>query len=396
MPATASTTPAPATAWTCPRRGSCRWSPTALRYWAQSFRVDGFRFDLGVTLGREGDAGFSPGAAFFDVLRQDPVLGRLKLISEPWDIGPGGYQLGQHPPSFAEWNDKFRDTTRRFWRGDADQRSDLAARLSGSGDLFDRRARRPWASINMLTAHDGMTLNDVVSYDQRHNEANGENGQDGHSENYSRNWGVEGPTDDPAIQDQRDRIRRSMLTTLMASLGTPMLLGGDEFGRTQNGNNNAYCQDNALSWFDWKLAAGAPGKALTAFTARLIALRKAHPLLRAGAFLYGQDEIAPGVLDIEWFDERGERLSPDDWRNPEGRALLMRRARRLEDGALEIIALALNGASETLTFALPTEGLALERLIDSADPEAAAEPVGDTIEIAAGGAAILRGSGTPE
>jgi isoamylase len=172
-----------------------------------------------------------------------------------------------------------------------------------------------------------------------------------------------------------------------------MLLGGDEFGRTQNGNNNAYCQDNALSWFDWKVAASDPGQALTAFTARLIALRKAHPLLRAGAFLYGQDEIAPGVLDIEWFDERGERLSPDDWRNPEGRALLMRRARRLEDGALEIIALALNGASETLTFTLPTEGLAFERLIDSADSEAEPAPVGDTLEVEGGGAVILRGVG---
>jgi len=366
----------------------------SLRYWAQSFRVDGFRFDLGVTLGREGDAGFSPGAAFFDVLRQDPVLGRLKLISEPWDIGPGGYQLGHHPPSFAEWNDKFRDTTRRFWRGDADQRPDLAARLSGSGDLFDRRARRPWASVNMLTAHDGMTLNDVVSYDNRHNEANGENGQDGHSENYSRNWGAEGPTEDEAILTQRGRIQRSMLTTLMASLGTPMLLGGDEFGRTQQGNNNAYCQDGPISWFDWALAASAPGQALTDFTARLIALRKAHPLLRAGAFLYGQEEVAPGVLDIDWFDERGARLSEDDWRNPEGRALLMRRARRLEDGRLELLALALNGAAETLTFNLPHEGLTFERLIDSVEPDAAPGPVGETLDLAGGGAVVLRAAGT--
>ena len=365
----------------------------SLRYWAQSFRVDGFRFDLGVTLGREGDDGFSPGAAFFDVLRQDPVLGRLKLISEPWDIGPGGYQLGHHPPSFAEWNDKFRDTTRRFWRGDAGQRPDLAARLSGSGDLFDRRARRPWASINMLTAHDGMTLNDVVSYDGRHNEANGENGQDGHSENYSRNWGAEGPTDDQAVQETRDRVRRSMLTTLMTSLGTPMLLGGDEFGRTQGGNNNAYCQDNAISWFDWALAASPQGQALSAFTARLIALRKAHPLLRAGAFLYGQEEVAPGVLDIEWFDERGERLSPDDWQNPEGRALLMRRARRLPDGELELIALALNGADQILSFVLPSEGLALERLVDSADPQAGLGPVGQTLEMPGGAAVLLRGVG---
>jgi glycogen operon protein len=364
----------------------------SLRYWVQTFHIDGFRFDLGVSLGRE-EHGFDPCCGLFDAMRQDPVLANVKLISEPWDIGPGGYQLGHHPPSFAEWNDKFRDTTRRFWRGDAGQRPDLAARLSGSGDLFDRRARRPWASINMLTAHDGMTLNDVVSYDGRHNEANGENGQDGHSENYSRNWGAEGPTDDQAVQETRDRVRRSMLTTLMTSLGTPMLLGGDEFGRTQGGNNNAYCQDNVISWFDWALAASPQGQALSAFTARLIALRKAHPLLRAGAFLYGQEEVVPGVLDIEWFDERGERLSPDDWQNPEGRALLMRRARRLPDGELELIALALNGADQILSFVLPSEGLALERLVDSADPQAGLGPVGQTLELPGGAAVLLRGVG---
>lgn len=184
----------------------------SLRYWAESFRVDGFRFDLGVTLGRDGNKGFDPGAAFFDVLRQDPVLQKLKLISEPWDIGPGGYQLGNHPPSFAEWNDKYRDTTRKYWKRDSSQRPDLAARLSGSGDLFDRRARRPWASVNFLSAHDGMTLADVVSYDEKHNEANKEDNRDGHSENLSHNWGVEGPTDNPDINAYRQRLQRSMST----------------------------------------------------------------------------------------------------------------------------------------------------------------------------------------
>jgi isoamylase len=363
----------------------------SLRYWAESFRVDGFRFDLGVTLGREGNSGFTPNAAFFDVLRQDPVLGRLKLISEPWDIGPGGYQLGNHPPSFAEWNDKFRDTSRRFWRGDSDQRSDLAARLSGSGDLFDRRARRPWASVNMITAHDGMTLADVVSYDHRHNEANGEDGQDGHSENYSRNWGSEGPTDDASILDMRARIQRSLLVTLLASLGTPMLLGGDEFGRSQQGNNNAYCQDNSLSWFDWSQVESPPSQELIDFTARLIALRKQHPLLRAGSFLYGQEEIAPGVLDIDWFDERGERLSEEDWRNPEGRALLMRRARRRESGGLETIGLLLNASNDPLTFHLPTPGVTFSMLIDSADPHARSRAIDREIVVANGGAMIVRG-----
>jgi isoamylase len=232
----------------------------SLRYWVTSFHVDGFRFDLGVTLGREPN-GFDPGSGFFDVLRQDPVLSRVKLISEPWDIGPGGYQLGHHPPGFAEWNDRFRDGLRRYWRGDAGQRGDVAARLAGSGDIFDRRARRPWASINYVASHDGYALADVTSYVERHNEANGEDNRDGHSENYSANWGVEGPTDDPAILSTRASVRRAMLTSLFFAHGTPMLLAGDEFGRTQHGNNNAYAQDNEISWLDWKQAELPDGKA---------------------------------------------------------------------------------------------------------------------------------------
>ena len=338
----------------------------SLRYWAESFHVDGFRFDLGVTLGRTGDGGFKQSAAFFQTLRQDPVLGRLKLISEPWDIGPGGYQLGNHPPSFAEWNDKFRDSTRRFWRGDAGIRADLSARLAGSGDVFDRRARRPWASVNFISSHDGQPLADVTMFEQRHNEANGEDNRDGHSENYACNWGAEGPTDDPQITAIRERVRRSMMLTLLASLGTPMILAGDEFGRTQQGNNNAYAQDNPISWLDWSQAATESGRALTDFTRRLILIRKHYPLIHSASFLYGK-EIAPGLCDMDWFDERGHSLSSDDWQNPEGKALVMRRTRLLDDGSYEAVLMLMNGSQHPLEFVLPGADSYRRLLVDSAD-----------------------------
>src|SRR3954454_13291813 len=252
----------------------------SLRHWVTHYHVDGFRFDLGVTLGRE-PHGFDPGAGFFDALRQDPILSRVKLISEPWDIGPGGYQLGQHPPGFAEWNDRFRDSTRRFWRGDTGQRGEAAARIAGSSDLFERRARRPWASVNFVASHDGYTLQDVVSYIEKHNQANGEDNRDGHSENYSANWGVEGPTDDPAILEMRRRVQRGVLATVFFSHGTPMLLAGDEFGRTQRGNKHAYCQDNEISWLDWKQADTPEDIELAYFVARLIRIRHDNPVLRS-------------------------------------------------------------------------------------------------------------------
>ena len=360
----------------------------SLRYWATSFGVDGFRFDLGLTLGRE-EHGFDPGSAFFDVLRQDPVLGRLKLMTEPWDIGPGGYQLGNFPPGFAEWNDKYRDTVRKYWRGDPGQRGDLAARLSGSGDLFDRRARRPWATVNLLSAHDGYTLADTVAYEGRHNEANGEDNRDGHSENYSRNWGAEGPTDDPSINDARGRVMRSMLTTLLASLGTPMLVAGDEFGRTQGGNNNAYCQDNEISWLDWTAAASTEGEKQIDFTARLADLRRRYPVLRAATFLYGQDSPGEGIDDIEWWNERGERMSGDDWDNPDGRALMMRRASRTADGEVEAVSLLLNAAADTITFTLPPPHADRVVLIDSARPEQAELATGDSYEVAPQSAVLI-------
>ncbi|TCQ08293.1 glycogen debranching protein GlgX [Sphingomonas sp. PP-CC-3A-396] len=361
----------------------------SLRYWATSFGIDGFRFDLGLTLGRT-DTGFDPGAGFFDVLRQDPVLGRLKLITEPWDIGPGGYQLGNFPPGFAEWNDKYRDTVRKFWRGDHAQRADLAARLTGSADLFDRRARRPWASVNLLGAHDGYTLADTVAYEERHNEANGEDNNDGHSNNCSRNWGVEGPTDDPAILETRSRVMRSMLTTLFSSLGTPMLVAGDEFGRTQNGNNNAYCQDNEISWLDWDKAKSPEGNALIDFTARLIALRRDYPMLRAGNFLYGEDTPAEGLKDIEWWDERGLQLTSEDWENTNGRALVMRRACERDSGEVQVISLFLNASEGPLTFHMPPPA-DVERtvLIDSSRPDQPATPIKDSYELPPQGAALL-------
>ncbi|WP_267395399.1 MULTISPECIES: glycogen debranching protein GlgX [unclassified Sphingomonas] len=360
----------------------------SLRYWATSFGIDGFRFDLGLTLGRE-ETGFDPGAAFFDVVRQDPVLGRLKLMAEPWDVGPGGYQLGNFPPGFAEWNDKYRDTVRQFWRGDESQRADLAARLSGSGDLFDRRARRPWASINLLSAHDGFTLADTVAYEQRHNEANGEDNRDGHDNNHSRNWGVEGPTDDSAINDARGRVQRSMLTTLLASLGTPMLVAGDEFGRTQGGNNNAYCQDNEISWLDWTAAASPAGEAQIDFTARLAELRRRYPVLRASAFLYGENSPGHGINDIEWWDEQGHQLSPEDWNNPEGRALMMRRAVQTDSGEVEAVSLLVNAAETPITFKLPPPESKRIVLIDSAKPEQGEVEIDDEYEVGPQGAVLL-------
>jgi len=364
----------------------------SLRYWATSYGIDGFRFDLGLTLGRTAE-GFDPGHAFFDVLRQDPVLGRLKLSTEPWDIGPGGYQLGNFPPGFAEWNDKYRDTVRKFWRGDPSQRGDLAARLSGSGDLFDRRARRPWASVNLLAAHDGFTLADTVAYEERHNEANKEDNKDGHSENYSRNWGAEGETDDAGILATRATVQRSMLTTLFASLGTPMLVAGDEFGRSQGGNNNAYCHDDAISWLDWSKMDTDEGKSLFAFTARLTELRRQYPMLRAPSFLYGDDigtKSDVGVGDIEWWDERGEQLSGDDWNNPEGRALLMRRAITLESGEVEAVSLLLNASDDAISFHMPPPHADRVVLIDSTKPDQGEIAFEDDYELAAHGAALVR------
>jgi glycogen operon protein len=339
----------------------------SLRHWVTSYHVDGFRFDLGVTLGRE-PQGFDPGAGFFDAVRQDPVLSRVKLIAEPWDIGPGGYRLGGLPPGFAEWNDRFRDGTRRFWRGDRGQRPEIAARLAGSADLFAHRGRRPWASINYVACHDGFTLADTVSYNEKHNEANAEDNHDGSNENCSANWGVEGPTDDPAITEVRGRVQRALLATALFAAGTPMLLAGDEFGRTQRGNNNAYCQDNEISWIDWSLADSAPGQVLTGYVTRLIALRRQHAVLRTPYFLHGKTEPLSGVLDIAWFDEHGGVIPPDSWNDHGERTLILRRAARDDDDVVTILTLLLNPGEADRVFTLPPPLLQSVILIDSARP----------------------------
>jgi glycogen operon protein len=339
----------------------------SLRWWVQCYHVDGFRFDLGTILGREA-GGFDPGSGFFDAIRQDPVLSQVKLISEPWDLGPGGYQLGNHPPGFSEWNDKFRDTARRFWRGDAGVRAEIARRLTGSADLFDRRGRRPWASVNFISAHDGFTLRDLVSYEHKHNQANLEDNRDGTDDNRSNNWGIEGPSDDAAINLTRDRVARAMIATLLFSAGTPMLLGGDEFGRTQQGNNNAYCQDSALSWFDWTLAASAEGEALTAFVARLVSLRAERPSLRQDRYVHGQAAYGRDVNDIDWFGPDGQPLTPDAWNDPEGRVLAVRRAspHERDPSRIDVTLLILNAGAQPVRCALPSPQLNWSVLVDSA------------------------------
>jgi isoamylase len=283
----------------------------SLRYWVEEMHVDGFRFDLATILARE-DHGFDEGGGFLDSCRQDPVLSSVKLIAEPWDIGPGGYQVGQFPPGWAEWNDKFRDTTRAFWKAEAPA-NEMAARLAGSANEFNHRGRRPWASVNFVTAHDGFTLNDCVSYNEKHNEANGEDNKDGNSNNMSWNGGVEGPTDDPEINALRERQIRNLLATLLLSQGTPMLVAGDEFGRTQGGNNNAYCQDNEISWLNWNIE--EKGRNLIQFVQELTALRHRYPILRRGRFLTGQIDDDAGVKDVCWMNASGQEMCDKDWQD---------------------------------------------------------------------------------
>jgi glycogen operon protein len=292
----------------------------SLRYWVEEMHVDGFRFDLATTLAREGGA-FDEHSGFLDAVRQDPVLSAVKLIAEPWDVGEGGYQLGRFPPGWSEWNDRYRNTVRRFWIGEPGLTGELASRITGSADLFAHGGRRPWASINFVTAHDGFTLRDLVSYDQKHNEANGEDSRDGANDNHSWNCGVEGPTDDPGIRALRLQQSKNLLATLLLSQGVPMLLAGDEIGRSQGGNNNAYCQDNEISWTDWKAIGGSEGyddeHELLDFVRQLIRLRRRHIAFHRQRFFSSN----PERKDILWLRPDGGEMEQADWENDFARTL---------------------------------------------------------------------------
>ncbi|MCC6611093.1 MAG: glycogen debranching protein GlgX [Burkholderiales bacterium] len=290
----------------------------SLRYWVTEMHVDGFRFDLAAALARELHEVDRLGA-FFDILRQDPVLSQVKLIAEPWDLGEGGYQVGNFPIGWAEWNDKYRDTMRAYWKGDGGLINDFARRLTGSSDLYGRSGRRPHASINFVTAHDGFTLHDLVSYSEKHNEANLEGNRDGHDNNLSWNCGVEGPSDDSQVRALRARQKRNLLATLLLSQGVPMLTAGDELGRTQLGNNNAYCQDNALSWLDW--SPGEDGAKLARFVERMIGLRRAHPVFRRRDFFQGRPLRGHGIKDIAWLTPDGAEMTDEEWSKDYARCL---------------------------------------------------------------------------
>jgi glycogen debranching enzyme GlgX len=293
----------------------------SLRYWVTEMHVDGFRLDLATTLARGEDEVFDRYSGFLDAVLQDPVLAQVKLIAEPWDLGEQGYRLGQFPPGWSEWNDRYRDVVRRFWRGDEGVVAELATRVTGSRDIFEQRGRRPWASVNYVAAHDGFTLEDLVSYRSKHNENNGEDNRDGALENYSANHGIEGPAAEPLIRQLRRRQKRNMLATLLLSVGVPMLLAGDELGRSQNGNNNAYCQDNEIGWLDWSLLEGEEGHALHDFIRMLLRLRDDHMVFRRRYFFHGQVIPGTNVKDIVWLTADGREHRDDDWRDSDARFL---------------------------------------------------------------------------
>jgi len=330
----------------------------SLRYWVLDAHVDGFRFDLASALARELHD-VDRLSAFFDLVQQDPVVSQVKLIAEPWDVGEGGYQVGNFPPLWSEWNGKYRDTVRDFWRGQAATMPEFASRLSGSSDLYETSGRRPVASINFVTCHDGFTLADLVSYDHKHNEANGEGGADGTDDNRSWNCGAEGPTEDGAVLDLRARQRRNFLATLFCSQGVPMLLAGDELGRTQEGNNNAYCQDSELSWVNWDLAGSQA--ALLDFARDLAVLRREHPVFRRRRFFRGRPEGGDGLADIAWLTPSGQEMTDRDWSTPYARAMMVflngdaisepgPRGEPVRDDSFLIL---LSAHHEPLTFTLP-------------------------------------------
>jgi len=340
----------------------------SLRYWAQ-LGVDGFRFDLATTIARE-EGAFRPDASILNAIAGDPILSPLKLIAEPWDLGAEGYRLGQFPLPFAQWNDRFRDTIRRYWRGDRGQVAEMATRLTGSSDFMQHCG--PLASINYVTAHDGFTLQDLVSYDEKHNLANGEENRDGVRENFSFNCGIEGPTDDVSVRALRFRLKRSLMATLLLSLGVPMLTAGDELGRSQDGNNNAYCQDNETSWIDWR-ALDADDAAFYDFIRRMIFLRRAHPVFRRSAFLTGKAIPPSTCRDITWLRADGVEMQPADWNDADLRAFACLLCGDDAQGQERRYMLMFNAGEASLNFALAAERGPWQCLIDTAeagDPKA--------------------------
>jgi isoamylase len=372
----------------------------SLRYWIQELHVDGFRFDLASALARELNDVDRLGA-FFDIIHQDPVISRVKLIAEPWDLGDGGYQVGNFPVLWAEWNGMYRDTVRAYWKGDESQAGPMGHRLTGSSDLYGHGGRRPYASINFVTAHDGFTLHDLVSYNDKHNEANSEDNRDGHDHNLSWNHGVEGPTDDVKIVELRERQKRNFLTTLLLAQGVPMVCGGDEIGRTQGGNNNAYCQDNEISWLDWELDKRRTD--LLGFTRLLIELRQSHPVFRRRKFFFGRPLRGSEVKDLTWFRCDGGEMTPDDWTNPITRCLGLRLAGdaiaeldaeggRIVDDTFLVV---LNAHHEPMGFTLPTQSDGRwETVVDTREATglSGAKPLqgGETFELEGRSMAVLR------
>jgi isoamylase len=346
----------------------------SLRYWVTEMHVDGFRFDLASTLARELFEVDRLGA-FFDIIHQDPLLSQVKLIAEPWDVGPGGYQVGNFPVLWTEWNGRYRDCVRKFWKGDGGTMSELSTRLAGSSDLYQDDGRKPYASINFITCHDGFTLHDLVSYSEKHNEANGEENRDGANDNNSWNCGVEGPTDDPAIAELRERQKRNILATLMMSIGVPMVLGGDELGHSQQGNNNTYCQDNELNWLDWEL--DDRQKSFLEFTRKLIFIWRSQPVLQRRKFFLGRAIRGSEIKDISFFTPAGQDMSDEDWNAGFSKCLGVRLAgdlindenERGEPIVGETLLMLLNAHWEPISFTLPatSEGHIWDRILDTAD-----------------------------
>jgi glycogen operon protein len=366
----------------------------ALRYWVQEMHVDGFRFDLAASLARAA-SDFDVHSSFLEAVGQDPVLSEVKLIAEPWDIGAGGYDLGQFPAGWSEWNGKYRDTVRDFWRGTAGTLPDLATRLSGSSDLYGHGGRRPTASVNIVTVHDGFTLADLVSHDTKHNEANGEDNHDGTDDNRSWNCGVEGSTDDPAVLELRARQQRNFIATLLLSEGVPLLLGGDEFARSQAGNNNAYCQDNEVTWFDWSAAVQRTD--LVEFTARLCRLREAHPVFRRRQFFRGAPAPATARDDVDWYRPDGGPMTPEDWSSSYARAVTMALSGATGDDAHpdDPFVILLNAWWEPLDFSMPRSlrDLDWQLEVDTADPATVGRAVDTltTVRLSGRSLMLLRG-----